>query len=62
MPFSNKKGPNFAIATRKSGLQFTPIPDTKGEKWEEKGKEKKEDTAYSIMETAFSELIPLCLK
>ena len=39
-PFSKIKGPSLAILTKKSGAQLTPIPETKGEKWEEKGKEK----------------------
>ena len=39
LPFSKIKGPNFAILTKKSGAQLTPIPETKGEKWEENGKE-----------------------
>jgi hypothetical protein len=29
--------------TRKPGLQFTPIPETNGEKWTEKGSEKRKN-------------------
>ncbi|KKP59760.1 MAG: hypothetical protein UR54_C0023G0007 [Candidatus Roizmanbacteria bacterium GW2011_GWA2_34_18] len=41
LPASNKKGPIFPIFVKNLGEQLTPIPLTKGLKYQEKGKVKR---------------------